>query len=497
MRLTEPYDVPPGRHPRVELAVTDRAALRSLRLPHGIRTTTLVVRLAHADRVLGLTPRPEWARLVSVRSRLEADGCETELAFAAPVPVHAVVAELGRQSVWPDRVGGRGLVLAGEELRKVPADLEPATATGHEADPVLAIGPLDERVLNPTGFRADADGPVLDLPGAAGATSYAALVTSLRGARGVRVDVADAPRVVAALAMAGVPLVGSPPASLGPAVVAAVAAPVDLADPLAREEHSVVLRRTAQSTFSTHAWRRRLGELSGVRVHHQPAVSIVLATRRPEMLTHALAQVTRQRGVDSLELVLVPHGFEVDPGQVRALAGDLRVVVVPAPAEDVFGDVLNRGVAAAGGDVVLKMDDDDWYGPDFVLDLLLARAYSGAELVGTPDDWHYLEPLDRTVRLGSPVEDYKQFVAGGTLLLDIGLLRELGGFRSVPRAVDAQLIGAVKAAGGAIYRTHGLGYLLRKTGTGHTWAEDVDDLEARAVASYAGFRPSRLLTVGC
>ena len=75
---------------------------------------------------------------------------------------------------------------------------------------------------------------------------------------------------------------------------------------------------------------------------------------------------------------------------------------------------------AAGGDVVLKMDDDDWYAPDFVADLLLARAYSGAELVGMPDDYYYVEPRDLTVRLGQPSEVYRQFVAGGTMLLDRG-----------------------------------------------------------------------------
>ncbi len=79
------------------------------------------------------------------------------------------------------------------------------------------------------------------------------------------------------------------------------------------------------------------------------------------------------------------------------------------------------------------------------------------------------------------------------MLLDRTLLQEVGGFRSVRRHVDAQLIHAVRAAGGAIYRTHGLGYCLRRTSSGHTWEADLDDLEARAVATWPGFRPGRLL----
>jgi glycosyltransferase involved in cell wall biosynthesis len=285
--------------------------------------------------------------------------------------------------------------------------------------------------------------------------------------------------LVAALSMAGVP----------------TGSEVDLADPVAREEHSVVQRREALRTWSTAAWRRRAAERAGVRLARDPSVSVVLATRRPEMLGFALRQVRRQAGVD-LQLVLAAHGFEPD-ASVVAEHGPERVVVRAQPAEMPFGDVLNAGVEAADGDLVLKMDDDDWYGRDFVADLLLARSYSGAEMVGTPAEFHYLVEKDVTVRRGHQVELYAPFVAGGTMLVERGLLREVGGFRSVRRFVDAQLIAAVQRAGAATYRTHGLGYLLRRNASGHTWQVDDDYLldPTRVAEIRPGFAPSRLLDV--
>jgi len=243
----------------------------------------------------------------------------------------------------------------------------------------------------------------------------------------------------------------------------------DPASGLSIEEHSIVLRRAALDAY---------GGIS------RPSVSVVMATRRPEMLEHALAQVARQRGVAELELVLATHGFDADP------AG---VTVVPMPADAVFGDVLNAAVAASSGELLLKMDDDDWYSPDFVADLLRARSYSGADLVGAPDDLYYLEDRDLTLRLGHVGEVYKGFVAGGTMLVGRSTLEDVGGFAPVPRHVDKALTSAVREAGGTVYRTHGLGYVLRRTTTGHTWDADLDDLVDRAVQTWDGFRPGRLM----
>jgi hypothetical protein len=471
----------------------------------------LAVWLDEGSSALSLTPRPEWPALTMIRSRAVDGGWLTVLRFETSVPVHRVITELGRQAVWPDHAGQHGLVLPEEATDKVAADRVDLT----DPDPMVALSPLDERLLNPTGFERDVDGPVVDLSELDwGRGPTEALVRGLRTNLGVHADLPQATpllaaRVIAGLAMAGIPLSAERVATrvaahLGEEVTAAITAAVDLTDPQAREEHSVVLRRAALTAYSSHAWRTRLAAPAEVRVASLPAVSIVMATRRPDLLEHALGQVARQRGVDRLELVLAPHGFEPDVGMVRealvreAQAGGaggtrVEVQVVPQPEDTVFGDVLHAAVGVASGDLVLKMDDDDWYAPDVVADLVLAHGYSGAELVGMPDDVYYLEPSDETVRLGQPSEVYRQFVAGGTLMVDRGLLREVGGFRTVRRHVDAELIAAVRAAGAATYRTHGLGYVLRRTDSGHTWQADLDDLRARAVQVTPGFAPGRLM----
>lgn len=445
-------DTAPGRHEQVAVLVRDRLALRSLAVAEGVLARTLAVFVAQGAPVT-VVPRPEWPAMVRQRARTVVGGGLSVLRFTDEVDVAGVLAEIGRQAVY------RGSSPKGR---------------------------LDARVLNPIGFDTDATDPVVDattLNLRDGATPQ--LIAALRPISGMRVSSWDeaTAAAVAGLAMAGVPITAetAPVDQLGSEVAAAITAPVDLHHPLAREEHSLVLRRAALDAYAGFS---------------QPAVSIVLATRRPDMLEHAVAQVARQRGVAALELVLAPHGFAPDETMVReGLGPDVALRVVPQPEATIFGDVLHAAATAAEGDVILKMDDDDWYSPDAIADLLRARAYSGAELVGMPAEFHYIEERDLTVRRGHRAELYAAFVAGGTMMVDRAMLREVGGFRSVRKYVDAQLIAAVRAAGGSIYRTHGLGYLLRRTPSGHTWQVDLDYLldPERVAATYEGFRPSRLM----
>ncbi|SIO91223.1 glycosyltransferase family 2 protein [Nocardiopsis sp. JB363] len=394
-----------------------------------------------------------------------------------------------------------------------------------EVDP-HRVPPVDEYLVNPIGFTKKTGGPMGDLTAHGdravvmeGKRVLCVLpedgtvtdldIGRLRYLRGVRIDWTGhsgplaAVRAVASLAAGGVPLIGRPvppwAADLGDPLVELLASVEEweLADPLTREEHSVRLRRAALGTHSQSVRWRALATRAGVPLPSEPLVTVMLCTRRPELVGFALAQIARQRGA-RFELVLAMHGFTADLPQVRSALREFAATGIPltvheAPSDQVFGAVLNDAADRASGTVIAKWDDDDWYGPDHLADMLMARHYSSADLVGVTQDLVYLQELDVTVWRSYQTEKPSPDVVGSTIVIDRSVLDAVGGFRPLPRAIDSQLLLAVRRNGGRIFRTHGLGYLLRRAGEGHTWGADMGYFLRRNSKQWSGWRPSALL----
>ena len=290
--------------------------------------------------------------------------------------------------------------------------------------------------------------------------------------------------VLARLAAAGVPVrladadadrAGGLAELLGPELHGLMASGIRGAGVRARESLSIAMRRAALRDHSLGARARQVAEVAGLAdPPRPPLVSVLLATRRPHLLEAALANVARQ-GWPRLELVLALHGGGFGDDPVRDAAWpDGRFphpVRVLRPGADLpLGSVLNAASDAARGALLAKMDDDDLYGPDHILDLVLAQRYSGAGLVGKCPATVYLARSDRTVRCRrSPSETRSRSVTGGTMLIARDALVRAGGWRRAPRHVDRALVEDVLASGGTVYRLHDEGYVLVRHGGGHTW----------------------------
>lgn len=539
----------------VVILVKNRLALRKgiFGLAALGRSRTVVCAIEQASAAFVVRPRPEWPTVTRANARLVGDGSMTVLRFSSAVPVRSVLEELARQAVDDRPTGHGGMVVAygrcsapfgvetgarsWEAVRdglttevvppevvvlapheEAPPALRPTEVTGRAPALVRApaIEPWDELVINPRGFLKawEFDDAVLRPDGClqrpAGEVvplheGGEAAVAAARPFRSLKVEWSQAEvrsqaRLVAGLALAGVPLIGAPPlwavALLGEALAELLGRRVDLADPLRREEHSVRLRRAALASHSVRAWRGDVAARAGSRFSFFPSVTAVLATKRPAFLDFALEQLADQREVGAFEVIVAAHGFEADRSAVHDRLGGISSTTLSFPRETVFGDVLEGARRVARGDLLLKVDDDDWYGPHFVHDLLAARHYARADVVGTPAEYLYLEERNLTMRREFPTEVYRQHVAGGTILTDRTLLHEIGGFRPVLRSVDAQLLRGAIDAGARIYRAQGLGYVLRRAGEahGHTWMQDESEMWGVATArQWEGFAPSALL----
>ncbi len=238
-----------------------------------------------------------------------------------------------------------------------------------------------------------------------------------------------------------------------------------------RESLSIAMRRCALRDHSLRARTRQILAGTGRSGPPLPLVSVLLATRRPHRVAAAVEAVTAQT-YPRVELVLAMHGEGFDAAAIDELLGAVNMPsrAVPVAADRPLGAVLNAAVAESTGTLLTKFDDDDYYGPEHLWDLVLAQEYSRAALVGKAAEYVYLANSDRTVhRFRNRAERLSASLAGGTMMIARHRLDELLGWREIPASVDRALIEDVTKAGWRTYQTHGMGYMLVRHDEGHTW----------------------------
>lgn len=209
-----------------------------------------------------------------------------------------------------------------------------------------------------------------------------------------------------------------------------------------------------------------------------PAVSVVLSTVRPDDLTSILSQIKLQ-SLKSFELLIGLHAIQLN-AQHKTLVSQLnkrgiKVRVEKYSQESTLGTILTDLARKSSGDFVAKMDDDDYYGPDHLRDLVDAIIDKEADVVGRAMNYVYLEPLELTVRRfgvqgTQAVELWSDWVCGGTILVSRAAGESAGWFGNGTTAVDRYLLSHVTENGGKIWRTFGAGYIYKRGFTFHTYS---------------------------
>lgn len=114
-----------------------------------------------------------------------------------------------------------------------------------------------------------------------------------------------------------------------------------------------------------------------------PRASVVTPTYRPERL-RAVVETFRAQSWPERELIVMANTDTPEAWEAGLLDAARNEQIVFLSRDHAAGMAMNLGVGRASGDYVMRMDDDDDYGPAYVEDMMLAAAALRPDIMGKP-----------------------------------------------------------------------------------------------------------------
>jgi hypothetical protein len=259
-----------------------------------------------------------------------------------------------------------------------------------------------------------------------------------------------------------------------------------LAKPYTAERYALRCSRDTILRFNAKVLADHVLTVTGVieePKNDKPSIGVILSTRRPENIAHALSQLEQQT-IQPSQVALMLHGVsDTDYKKAQEAIKKSRLNIIERRVDQsvIFGDVLNQALETLTTDFATKIDDDDYYGPNHFLDLYSAHLHSRADFVGKWNNWVYLVSEDKTINwVPENSNAYVKHLPGGTFLVKTAVLKQLR-FGIVPRAIDSELFRRAERRGATLYSTYRYNY-VRQRGDDHTYNATNADFKSRAHA---------------
>ena len=154
-----------------------------------------------------------------------------------------------------------------------------------------------------------------------------------------------------------------------------------------------------RKAIEEHTFSHRLRDIcSSISIDHTwkefPKASIITPTYRKDMIDRCLKNFGRQTYPEK-ELLIVYNGDDFDTYQSLyrdKFREDVKLLNVPS--ELFAGGCLNQGILQSEGEYCFRMDDDDYYGPNYISDMIMQARSIRADLFGKPPVPLYSENSD-------------------------------------------------------------------------------------------------------
>ncbi|WBU62079.1 glycosyltransferase family protein [Paracoccus albus] len=210
-----------------------------------------------------------------------------------------------------------------------------------------------------------------------------------------------------------------------------------------------------------------------------PFVSMITPTKQPADYVRIVENAISQTH-PHLELVIgfgylyseqdVAASLEELARAIRKTGKNLRFKHIHFREKVSLGYKMNSLIQAASGEFVAKMDDDDFYGPNYIADMLLPTRWGGYDLIGKRGTfWH--DVATGRYYLKHPMQCHRrsEFVYGATFLGRRTMFLNAP-FQERSTGEDTFQLLQLASKGYSIYAADPFCFCVQRRTSNHTWS---------------------------
>ena len=215
----------------------------------------------------------------------------------------------------------------------------------------------------------------------------------------------------------------------------------------------------------------------------EKGVSVVTVTNRPFSLEGILHNYLSQN-YKTKELIIIINNNSINLGEWKEFTSNKHdIKIFKIDDKKSLGECLNFGIENSSYPYISKFDDDDYYGPNYLVDTMNAFKYTDAGVVGKYTVYAYMEGTNELIlRYPDHENRYMDYVAGSTLTFKKEIYNKIK-FRHQNKSEDTLFLKDCIIFGYKIYSSDRFNHVIsrRKNLLTHTWKIPDNEFKKKSV----------------
>ncbi|MEE3777445.1 glycosyltransferase [Campylobacter sp. CX2-4080-23] len=248
------------------------------------------------------------------------------------------------------------------------------------------------------------------------------------------------------------------------------------------QQNGIIKHIGMREIYKNHTYSKRLTYILdkiGVKYECKKELFICVSiTNRPNYIDNIIKNYTNQiYSNKKLVLVLNSNSFNIDKIENKLKNLDIDYEIFQTDPKTSLGTCFNMVVDKFEADFYAKMDDDDYYGPNYLSDSLDAFKYSGADVLGKQSVYTYVEATNKLyMRFGGNDHKYTDFVTGASLIIKKDVFTQVK-FKELNKGEDTNFLKDAKSKGYIIFSSDMYNFICTRRSdiSSHTWQIELDD----------------------